>query len=601
MLEHINAGLIGYGYAGRTLHAPLLNATAGIHLHSIVSRDGDKVRAEWPQVQHRIDAEQLLADPDIDLVVIATPNDTHFPLAKAALLAGKHVVIDKPFTLDSREARQLIALAHEQDLQLSVFHNRRWDADFLTLRQLIGSGELGEVLYLESHFDRYRPQVRDRWREQAVPGSGLWYDLGAHLLDQTLQLFGEPESLWLDLAHQRPGAKTDDFFHAILQYGERRVVLHASTQVVAHAARFTVHGSLGSYSKQGLDSQEEQLKQGMSPLDPQFGLDARPGRLTTLQGDKERVQDLSNIPGRYLTFYQGMAEAIQRGTPAPVQAEEALKVMELIELGLRSAREGRRLTPGQLDSVIQSARTTPPPRQPISEMVRPRPLPIANRPTSTVSTNNASPATARPATVVSPQPAARVPTPVSSRLETPAIHPRTPPEASPVSERAMFRQPGPLDKSRDSVPQFATAGAAQSPQRPTPSPQQAIPAQPPVTGTSSRPGSPQPGGYRFGLTTGPGLAAGHSDEPAEPKLDLSHLDPIPEQNEPKLGTPVVTRAQPPGMPSTEPEILLPELTPASLLASERKAAPLPSRTPLPHLSVRDEDVEDDDLPPFSAS
>lgn len=596
MLEHINAGLIGYGYAGQTLHAPLLNATPGIHLHSIVSRNGDKVRADWPDVQHKSDAEQLLADPDIDLVVIATPNDTHFPLAKAALQAGKHVVIDKPFTLDSKEARQLIALAHEHDLQLSVFHNRRWDADFLTLRQLITSGELGDILHLESHFDRYRPEVRDRWREQAVPGSGLWYDLGAHLLDQTLQLFGTPESLWLDLARQRPGARTDDFFHAVLQYGERRVILHASTQVVANASRFIVHGTLGSYSKVGLDTQEEQLKQGISPSDASFGLDPRPGRLITEQNGKQRIQDLSNQQGHYLAFYQGMADAIQRGTPAPVPAEDALKVMELIELGLRSAREGRRLVPGQLDTVIQSASRPASShsaiaRTPLTDTPKPRPLPLTNRPSHAVSSTAAmsNSAIADVKSTVSPslQPQRQLRSEdrhASSTFnnEHRALAARNSADNMP---RSGFRQPSPLDKTR-----------LERRENPAPSA--------PISAASSRvsPSTSAPqghaGSYRFGLTTGPGLNSVGSGQEKEPRIDLAHLTPEAERDEPQLGTPFPNPVRHREQTLSEP--LLPEFAPTSLLASERQATPLRGGEPLPHLSVRDDD-EDEDLPPFSAS
>nr|VUD30707.1 oxidoreductase ydgJ [Raoultella sp. NCTC 9187] len=204
-------------------------------------------------------------DPNIDLIVIPTPNDTHFPLAKAALEAGKHVVVDKPFTVTLSQARELDAVARSRGQLLSVFHNRRWDSDFLTVKSLINEGLLGEVCYFESHFDRYRPQIRDRWRERGGPGSGIWFDLGPHLLDQAICLFGLPVSMTVDLALLRPGAQSTDYFHAVLVYPQRRVILHATLLAAAETARFIVHGSRGSYIKYGLDPQEERLKNRRAP------------------------------------------------------------------------------------------------------------------------------------------------------------------------------------------------------------------------------------------------------------------------------------------------------------------------------------------------
>jgi predicted dehydrogenase len=178
----LRAGLVGYGFAGQTFHAPVLSAVPGIELAAIVTSQADKARADWPGVTTVPDLPALLALPDIDLVVVATPNEVHFPVAKAALEAGRHVVVDKPFTLDAGQARELAALAALQQRVLSVYQNRRFDADFLTLQEVLASGRIGRPVYFESHFDRYRPQVRDRWREQAVPGAGLWLQLGAHQL-----------------------------------------------------------------------------------------------------------------------------------------------------------------------------------------------------------------------------------------------------------------------------------------------------------------------------------------------------------------------------------------------------------------------------------
>ncbi len=218
MSDNIRVGLIGYGYASKTFHAPLIAGTPGLELAVISSSDETKVKADWPTVTVVSEPKHLFNDPNIDLIVIPTPNDTHFPLAKAALEAGKHVVVDKPFTVTLSQARELEALAKSLGRVLSVFHNRRWDSDFLTLKGLLAEGVLGEIAYFESHFDRFRPQVRDRWREQGGPGSGIWYDLAPHLLDQAITLFGLPVSMTVDLAQLRPGAQSTDYFHAILSY-----------------------------------------------------------------------------------------------------------------------------------------------------------------------------------------------------------------------------------------------------------------------------------------------------------------------------------------------------------------------------------------------
>ncbi|MEY4663027.1 MAG: hypothetical protein RLZZ239_1500, partial [Pseudomonadota bacterium] len=258
----LRVGLLGFGFASATFHAPLIAAVPGLQLTAISSSRPHDVHTAWPQVSVCDSAEQLIARDDIDLVVVATPNNTHAPLAKLALLAGKHVVVDKPFTLNVREAQELIALAGQQDRLLSVFQNRRWDSDFMSVRAVLKRGTLGRVVHFESHFDRFRPVVPQRWRDSGEPGSGLWFDLGPHLLDQALQLFGPPQTLTLDWARQRDNSKADDWFHAVLHYDAMRVVLHASALTAQVAPRFTVHGTQGSLIKFGLDTQEAALKAG---------------------------------------------------------------------------------------------------------------------------------------------------------------------------------------------------------------------------------------------------------------------------------------------------------------------------------------------------
>lgn len=343
MSASLNVGIVGYGYASKTFHAPLIVSVPGLCLAAIASSDPAKVLSDWPELAVEADAAALFARADIDLVVIPTPNDTHFPLAKAALAAGKHVVVDKPFTVTVAEARELAVAAEASGRLLSVFHNRRWDADFLTLRKLMASGALGKIVHFESHFDRYRPEVRARWREMAGQGSGLWYDLGPHLLDQVLLLFGLPEAISLDLARQREGAETDDWFHAVLRYGQSRIILHGGALVPVPAARFTVHGSLGSFIKQGLDPQEDALKLGHFPPRSNWGVDPREAELIVWRDGAPQSRWLSCERGDYPAFYAAVRDAINGEAANPVSALDAIRVIGLIELGLKSARERREL------------------------------------------------------------------------------------------------------------------------------------------------------------------------------------------------------------------------------------------------------------------
>ncbi|MBG2612741.1 oxidoreductase [Klebsiella oxytoca] len=338
MSDAIRVGLIGYGYASKTFHAPLISGTPGMTLAAVASSDENKVHADWPAMPVVSGPERILNDPNIDLEVIPTPNDTHFPLAKAALEAGKHVVVDKPFTVTLSQARELEALAKSGGRLLSVFHNRRWDSDFLTVKALINEGLLGEVGYFESHFDRYRPQVRNRWREQGGPGSGIWYDLAPHLLDQVVNLFGLPVSMQVDLAQLRPGSQSTDYFHAVLAWPQRRVVLHGTLVAAAETARFIIHGSRGSYVKYGLDPQEERLKSGERLPQEDWGYDMRDGVLTRAEGEDITEESWLTLPGNYPAYYAAIRDALNGSGTNPVPASQAIQIMELIEFGLESAR-----------------------------------------------------------------------------------------------------------------------------------------------------------------------------------------------------------------------------------------------------------------------
>jgi len=343
----LKVGLIGYGYAGKTFHAPLIAAVPTLELAAVASSDAAKVHADWPGMTVHATPAELIARDDLDLVVIATPNDTHHPLARAALLAGRHVVVDKPFTVALADARELVALARRRRLVLSVFHNRRWDGDFLTLRQLLQQGTLGRVVEMSSRHDRFRPEVRRRWRESAGPGAGLWFDLGPHLIDQALQLFGRPQAITLERDLTRDGALADDWFHASLRYHRLHVHLHAGMLVAASAPRLAVHGTLGSFVKSGLDAQEDALKAGVRPTWPPqagWGVDAGRATLVTRAPDGAAVDTpVALQPGAHMAYFAAIAAAIRNEAPNPVPPEEALDVMELIELGIASAAQRREL------------------------------------------------------------------------------------------------------------------------------------------------------------------------------------------------------------------------------------------------------------------
>lgn len=307
-------------------------------LAAVSSSDATKVHADWPSVPVVSEPKHLFNDPNIDLIVIPTPNDTHFPLAKAALEAGKHVIVDKPFSVTLSQARELDALAKGLGRLLSVFHNRRWDSDFLTVKTLLSEGTLGEILFFESHFDRFRPQVRHRWREQAGPGSGIWYDLAPHLLDQAVNLFGLPVSMTVDLAQLRPGAQTTDYFHAVLSYPQRRIVLHGTMVAAAESARYIIHGTRGSYVKFGLDPQEDRLKNGERLPQEDWGYDMRDGVVTRVEGEELVEETLLTMPGNYPAYYAAIRDALNGTGENPVPASQAIQIMELIELGIESAK-----------------------------------------------------------------------------------------------------------------------------------------------------------------------------------------------------------------------------------------------------------------------
>lgn len=336
--SEIRAALIGYGYVGRTFHAPLIRSVPGLRLAVVGSSQREAVQAACPEAAVCA-AMEAATHPDVDLVVIATPNESHFPLAAAALEAGKHVVVDKPFTVTLAEARSLVEIARQHRRILSVFHNRRWDSEVLATKEILASGVLGEVSHYECHMDRFRPVVRQRWREDPGPGAGLWFDLGPHLIDQALYLFGLPESVNASLATLREEGRTDDWAHVQLNYKRLRVVLHASLLVAGGGPRSVLHGTRGSWAKFGADVQERQLQSGMLPDDPAFGYDASPGIL--YDGASGAQRELPPPRGDQRGFYAAMRDAIRGEGAPPVSVRDAVAVMALLEASFASAAQGR--------------------------------------------------------------------------------------------------------------------------------------------------------------------------------------------------------------------------------------------------------------------
>ena len=324
----IRVGLVGYGLAGSVFHAPLIRACERMELVAV------QTTREVPNGVRSL--EELIERSD--LVVVASPNTTHFPIAKQALEAGRHVVIDKPIAVTVDEADELIRIVRDNGRVLSVFHNRRWDSDFRTVGEVLP--RLGDVMLFEASWDRFRPELKQGWREVPRPGGGLFNDLGPHLIDQALQLFGMPDAVAGDIFPQRVEAAVDDYFDVTLHYGRRRVCLRSSTLIAAPRPRFAIHGTGGSFVKFGLDPQEPQLKDGADPRDPKFGVDTSDGTFVHPDGRKEVIP---TAIGNYPAYYDGVAAAILDGAPVPVTAEDARDGLLLIHLARRASDEGRRL------------------------------------------------------------------------------------------------------------------------------------------------------------------------------------------------------------------------------------------------------------------
>lgn len=353
-MRSIGIGLVGFGFAGSTFHAPIIRAVPGLRLAAILARSGDLAQKAYPEVPVVRSMAELLARADVDAVVIATPNTSHYSLARQALEAGRDVVIDKPFAPTLREARELVELARARNRLLTVYQNRRFDGDFRTLQMLLAENVLGRVILFESHFDRYRPQLKQNaWRERDQPGSGVFFDLGPHLIDEALLLFGRPDAITAEVRIEREVAIVDDAFDVVFHYPTMRAVLRASMLAAGPMLRFRVNGSKGTFIKYGLDPQEAALKRGEVPADDNnWGVEPQEAwgqiYLPEDESGKVSVRYVPTQAGDYRGYYANLRDALLGKAELAVTLEQALDVMHALELAKESSRQKRTLPWGAI-------------------------------------------------------------------------------------------------------------------------------------------------------------------------------------------------------------------------------------------------------------
>jgi len=331
----LNVGLVGFGFAGRVFHAPVIRAVEGLRLTTIVQRHGAPDPL-YRDVEFVRGVEELLTRP-VDLIVIATPNTAHHPIAKQCLLAGHHVVVDKPFTTTLAEAEELVQLARSRHRVITVYQDRRYTGDFATVQKVVSDGAVGRVVIFESHFDRFRPEPKpNAWREENLPGSGVWFDLGPHLFDQALLLFGVPDAIGADIRIERPHAAVDDAFDVTLYYRHTRAVLRASMMAAPLGPTWIVHGTKGSFLKYGMDPQEAALKAGRTPDEPDWDVDPPEmyGKLTTLDG----TQVVPTLRSSFARYYENVRDVLLGKAKPAVTPEWSLDVMHGLLLALESNR-----------------------------------------------------------------------------------------------------------------------------------------------------------------------------------------------------------------------------------------------------------------------
>lgn len=342
MSNPIKTAIVGFGSVAEKMHAPLISVCPDLDLVASVERHTTNCQELYSGVTTYRSLQELLDADTVELIVITTPNEFHFPMAMQCLNAGKHVVVDKPVTIFSHEAEQLNKLAEEKGLICSVFHNRRYDGDFMTLQKLVQQGDLGDLVYLESHFDRFRPEVSENWREKEVPGNGITFDLGSHLIDQVVLLFGAPNWVQADIRTQRTGAIADDHFDIIMDYGSLKARVTASALVNVSTPKFLLLGKNGSYQKFGLDVQEAAFKLGQKPEGENWGVEPETswGKLYL----SEETKLYETLPGDYRILYQNVADGILKGSKLAITIPQTISVLKIIEASFKSATSGKRVT-----------------------------------------------------------------------------------------------------------------------------------------------------------------------------------------------------------------------------------------------------------------
>ena len=329
----LTVAIIGFGLSGRYLQAPFFEANKNYFLKTILSNHQNP-KQFFPSINVVKNIEDILNDPSIDLVSICSPNKTHYNYAKLALNAGKHVLVEKPFTAFSKQAMELISLSKSKNKIISVFQNRRFDSDFLTVKKLIDSKKLGEVLNFEIHYNRFKPELNlKKWKETNDEGSGIIYDLGAHIIDQAIALFGIPLNIWGQSFTQRKNSLIQDAFDIKLDYGKLKVTLRSSLIVPEQSARYIIHGSEGSFIKYGLDVQEDNLKAGMQPTDKGFGIEPieQQGTMFTHHENETNSQSVNTERGNWALLFENLYEAIVYGRELLIKPEDVLQQLKIIE------------------------------------------------------------------------------------------------------------------------------------------------------------------------------------------------------------------------------------------------------------------------------
>jgi len=341
----IRVGVIGFGLGGQAFHAPIIRGVSGLELACIVARSGSLAQDRYPDVRVVRTLDELLADESIRLCVVTTPNTSHFEITQRCLLAGRDVVLDKPMTPTLRESQQLFDLAKQQSRLLAVYHDRRWDGDFQTVKKLLSSATLGDITDYECRYDRYRPQPKPgAWRERAEPGAGILFDLGPHVIDQALLLFGSPLAVTARLLYQRANP-VDDGFDVALEYPNFRATVRARMIAYAAGPHFLIHGTKGSFVKYGMDPQEEFLRSDQVPAGtdwgPDWGVDPQANWGTLSLADRTAAQKVKTEIGDYRHYYANVRDAILNKVGIDVKPQQALNTMKVLELTQMSHKERR--------------------------------------------------------------------------------------------------------------------------------------------------------------------------------------------------------------------------------------------------------------------